>query len=197
MQSIGPQTKFFIHKRMKPKQEGPFAITKVLGPVTYRLKLLTSWWIHNIFHATLLKPYRENEIYWENFTEPPPELVEGEEVYEVKTIHGHRKQGQGYQYYIQWRGYPISDARTCIFWWWQNIGWLQKTPPPLTFLLSPSRHMFPYQHYNMDEELLDCLEIIYDLINFFDDIRLALETEKDLIPIIHWPFNPFKTIGKY
>ena len=129
---------------MKPKQEGPFAITKVLGPVTYRLKLLTSWWIHNIFHATLLKPYRENEIYWENFTEPPPELVEGEEVYEVKTIHGHRKQGQGYQYYIQWQGYPISDARTCIFWWWQNIGWLQKTPPPLTFLLSPSRHMFPY-----------------------------------------------------
>ena len=34
-----------------------------------------------------------NEIYGENFTEPPPELVEGEEVYEVKTICGHRKQG--------------------------------------------------------------------------------------------------------
>ena len=55
-------------------------------------------------------PYRENEIYGENFTEPPPELVEGEEVYEVETIHGHRKQGQGYQYYIQFWGYPISDA---------------------------------------------------------------------------------------
>ena len=65
---------------MKPKQEGPFVITEVLGPVTYRLKLLTSWQIHNVFHATLLKPYRENEIYRENFTEPPPELVEGEEV---------------------------------------------------------------------------------------------------------------------
>ena len=55
--------------------------------------------------------------------------------------------------------------------------------------------MFPYQQYNMDEKLLDCLEIIYDLINFLDDIRLALE--KDLTPIIHQPFDPFKTIGKY
>ena len=45
--------------------------------------------------------------------------------------------------------------------------------------------MFPYQHYNMDEELLDCLEIIYDLIDFLDDIRLALKMEKDLVPIIH------------
>ena len=45
--------------------------------------------------------------------------------------------------------------------------------------------MFPYQQYNVDEELLDCLEIIYNLIDFLDNIRLALETEKDLIPIIH------------
>ena len=57
--------------------------------------------------------------------------------------------------------------------------------------------MFPYQQYNMDKELLDCLEIIYNLINFLDNIRLVLETEKNLIPIIHRPFNPFKTIGKY
>ena len=57
--------------------------------------------------------------------------------------------------------------------------------------------MFPYQQYNVDEKLLDCLEIIYDLINFLDDIRLALETEKDLTPIIQRPFDPFKTIGKY
>ena len=66
--------------------------------------------IHNVFHATLLKPYRENEIYGENFTEPPPELVEGEEVYEVETIHNHRKLGRGYQHYVQWQGYPISDV---------------------------------------------------------------------------------------
>ena len=57
--------------------------------------------------------------------------------------------------------------------------------------------MFPYQQYNMDKGLLDCFEIIYDLIDFLDDIRLVLETEKDLTPIIHQPFDPFKTIGNY
>ena len=98
------------HKKMKPKREGPFVITEVLGPMTYRLKLLTSWQVHDVFHATLLKPYKENEVYSKNFTRPPPELVEGEEVYEVETILNHRRQGQGYQYYVKWRGYPISDA---------------------------------------------------------------------------------------
>ena len=64
--------------------------------------------IHSVFHSTLLKAYRENEIYRENFT--PPELVDGEEVYEIETILNHRKRGQGYQYYVKWWGYPISDA---------------------------------------------------------------------------------------
>jgi hypothetical protein len=102
--------KTIYHKKMKPKREGPFPITEVLGPVTYRLKLPASWRIHNVFHAALLRPYKENEVYGKNFTEPPPELVEGEEVYEVETILNHRKRGRGYQYFVKWRGYPISDA---------------------------------------------------------------------------------------
>ena len=98
------------HKKMKPKREGPFTITEVLGPVTYRLKLPTTWRIHDVFHATLLRPYKENETYGPNYTEPPPELLEGEEVYEIETILNHRKRGRGYQFYVKWRGYPISDA---------------------------------------------------------------------------------------
>ena len=46
--------KTVYHKKMKPKQEGPFPITEVLGPVTYRLQLPAMWRIHNIFHAALL-----------------------------------------------------------------------------------------------------------------------------------------------
>ena len=41
------------HKKIAPKREGPFEIKEVLGPVTYPLKLLTTWKIH-VFHATLL-----------------------------------------------------------------------------------------------------------------------------------------------
>ena len=102
--------KTIYHKKMKPKREGPFQITEVLGPVTYRLQLPATWRIHNVFHAALLRLYKENEVYGDNFVEPPPELEEGEEVYEVETILNHRKRGRGYQYFIKWRGYPITDA---------------------------------------------------------------------------------------
>ena len=99
--------KTIYHKKMKPKREGPFIITEVLSPITYRLKLPITWRIHNIFHATLLRPYKENDTYRTNFKEPQPELLEGEEVYEIETILNHWKCGQGYQYLIKWTGYPI------------------------------------------------------------------------------------------
>ena len=44
--------KTMYHKKMKPKRKGPFTITEVLRPVTYRLQLPTSWRIHNVFHTT-------------------------------------------------------------------------------------------------------------------------------------------------
>ena len=69
--------KTIYHKKMKPKREEPFVITEVWGPVTYRLLLPASWRIHNVFHATLLRKYKENEVYGENFMEPPPELEIG------------------------------------------------------------------------------------------------------------------------
>jgi Chromo (CHRromatin Organisation MOdifier) domain len=95
-------------------KEGPFKIDEILGPVTYQLKLLESWRIHNVFHATLLRPYIKNEVYGNNYPRPLPELLEGEEVYEVKTILKHRRRGRGYQYYVKWRGYPITEAT------WEN-----------------------------------------------------------------------------
>ena len=49
---------------MAPKQEGPFEIEEVLGLGTYQLKLPENW---KIFHATLLRPYKENKVYGENY----------------------------------------------------------------------------------------------------------------------------------
>ena len=98
------------HKKMAPKREGPFKILEKLGPVTYQLELPSTWKIHNVFHATLLKHYQETEVHEGNFPRPPPELLEGEEVYEVKNILKHQKRGQGYQFFVQWKGYLISEA---------------------------------------------------------------------------------------
>ena len=102
--------KMNYHKKIRPKREGPFEITKVISPVTYRLKLPPTWKIHPIFHTTLLRPYKETDVYGANFPRPPPEVIEGEDTYEVEWILKHRKRGRGYQYYVAWKGYPISEA---------------------------------------------------------------------------------------
>jgi Chromo (CHRromatin Organisation MOdifier) domain len=102
------------HKKIAPKREGPFKIDEVLGPVTYQLKLPESWKIYNVFHATLLWPYIKNKVYGKNYPKPLPELLEGEEVYKVETILRHWRRGRGYQYYVKWKGYQITEAT------WEN-----------------------------------------------------------------------------
>ena len=67
------------HKKMAPKSEGPFQISKVLRPVTYQLDLPPTWKIHNVFHAVLLMPYIKNEVHRPNFLRPPPDIENNEE----------------------------------------------------------------------------------------------------------------------
>ena len=69
------------HKKIKQRREGPFKVTKVIRPVTYQLELPKTWKIHNVFHTTLLRQYKETKVYGGNFLKPPPEVIEGEEVY--------------------------------------------------------------------------------------------------------------------
>ena len=63
-----------------------------------------------MFHAVLLRQYKETEVYGTNFQLPPLELIDGEELYEIENIMKHQKRGRGYQYYIKWKGYPITEA---------------------------------------------------------------------------------------
>ena len=102
--------KTLYHKKIGPKWEGPFEIEEVLGPVTYQLKLPGTWKIHNVFHAILLRPYTETEAHRNNYPRPPPDLLEGEEVYTMEQILKHQHRGRGYQYYILWEGYLITEA---------------------------------------------------------------------------------------
>jgi hypothetical protein len=85
----------------------PFIISKVISPVVYRLTLPPTWKIFPTFHASLLSPYKEMEEHGTNFLEPPPELVGGNEEYEVEKVLGYRTHGQWKkkQYLIKWKGY--------------------------------------------------------------------------------------------
>jgi hypothetical protein len=96
-------------RKLAPKREGPFTISDVLGKVTYRLTLPKQWKIHPVFHAALLTPYIETETHGPNYTNPPPDLVEGEEEFEIESILAHRKLGRSHQYLVKWKGYDSSN----------------------------------------------------------------------------------------
>jgi hypothetical protein len=97
--------------KLAPKRYGPFVITKEISPVAYQIKLPASWGIHNVFHASLLSPYHETANFEPNFSCPPPDLIGGEEEYEVEQIlsHLHHSRSRKLQYFIKWKGYPESD----------------------------------------------------------------------------------------
>ena len=96
--------------KLAPRRYGPFTITEVISPVTYRLCIPEHWKIHNVFHASLLSPYVETPIHGPNFEEPPPELIDDEPEWEVEAIldsqHFGRK--KTLQFRVRWKGYSAA-----------------------------------------------------------------------------------------
>ena len=77
-------------RKLAPKCMGPFEITRVLSPLTYQLQLPCTWKIHDIFHTSLLSPYCSTEAHGPSFPEPPPNIIDNEEEYEVEAILSHK-----------------------------------------------------------------------------------------------------------
>ena len=69
--------------------------------------------IHNVFHMDLLTPYIETQAYGENYPQPPPEIIDGKEEYEVELIIDDHYIRQGWkrkrQFLVKWKGYPRSE----------------------------------------------------------------------------------------
>ena len=99
----------YLTKKIAPKRHGPFEVLEEIGSRAYRIKLPPQWRIHNVFHASLLSPYKETETHGPAFALTPPDTIEGEEEYEVENIVGHRRRGRGYQFLVHWKGYPTSE----------------------------------------------------------------------------------------
>src|SRR5216684_883460 len=97
--------------KLAPKRYGPFEVMKEISLVAYQLHLPVTWNIHDVFHALLLSPYRETNTHRPNYSRPPPDLIKGEEEYEVERIINHRHAGRArtLQYLVKWIGYPEAD----------------------------------------------------------------------------------------
>jgi hypothetical protein len=97
--------------KLGPKRHGPFKVLKQLSEAVYQVEIPRQWKIHNVFHANLIRPYKETELHGPNFTRPPPDLVDGEEEYEVEKIIDKKKKGRGRKtyYLVKWKGYSASE----------------------------------------------------------------------------------------
>jgi Chromo (CHRromatin Organisation MOdifier) domain len=98
-----------LSKKLSSQRYGPFEVLQRISPVTYQIKLPQMWKIHNIFHVNLLTPYHETQAYGTMHSQPPPELINGEEEYEDEEIIDHRTFRQKKQYLVKWLGYPMSE----------------------------------------------------------------------------------------
>ena len=56
--------------------------------------------------------------------------------------------------------------------------------------------MLPFDRtYNVEQEFYQCLEHVYKILYFLEDIvSIALEQKENLTSLLHPPFNPFQTI---
>src|SRR5712672_724149 len=99
-------------QKLSPKRYGPFEVVAKISHLVYKLKIPHTWQIHDVFHASLLTPYKETVEHGKNFLEPPPDVIEGEEEWEVEQLLEKRIFGRSkkLQFLVRWKGYsPAHD----------------------------------------------------------------------------------------
>ena len=91
--------------KLAPRRYGPFLITRVISRTSYQLKLPPQWKVHNVFHTTLLTPYKETPLNGSQNQEPTPELIDGQPEWEVEQILRVRRYRRQVQYLVRWKGF--------------------------------------------------------------------------------------------
>ena len=109
-------------KKLAPKFYGPFKILEKIGTRSYRLELDQRWRIHNVFHVSLLEPYKSSSDPQRTQLRPQPEEIEGEKEFEVeriirsevretrKRVRGRTRITKKLYYLVKWVGYPDDEC---------------------------------------------------------------------------------------
>jgi len=106
-------------KKLDHKNHGPFQVEKIVCPLTVRLTLPRKWKIHNVFHVSLLEPYRTSK-----YRAPPDPTkilqeaddIEQSEEYDIEQVMSSAEQGRDNNkrilYLVQWLDYPERKDST-------------------------------------------------------------------------------------
>jgi len=96
-------------RKLDHKNHGPFQVEKVISPLAVQLTLPWKWKIHNVFHVSLLEPYRLSEH--QALPDPSKVLREADDIepseeYNVDEVLGSTKKGRRVLYLVKWLDYP-------------------------------------------------------------------------------------------
>jgi hypothetical protein len=96
-------------RKMDHKNHGPFQVEKIVSPLAVRLTLPRKWKIHNVFHVSLLEPYRQSNL--RGPVDPSKLLREADDIeqseeYDVDEVLGSTKKGRRVLYLVKWLDYP-------------------------------------------------------------------------------------------
>jgi len=95
--------------KLDHKNHRSFQVGKVISPLAVKLTLPRKWRIHDVFHISLLEPYRAGEmqvildpvkVLWEE------DNIENSKEYNVDEIIGSTKKERQVLYLVKWLDYP-------------------------------------------------------------------------------------------
>ena len=101
-------------RKLRTRFVGPFFVIRRIGKVAYELELPQTWKIHNVFHTSLLRPFKTSS--WTVPIELTAENLELEDTtsYEIEKLLRWRWSGPSgrrqREFLILWADYPIDDA---------------------------------------------------------------------------------------
>ena len=91
-------------KKLSDRRYGPYKVTKIVGPNSYKLKLPQSMKIHPVFNTVKLRPYLKDPISERKQPSRPPPVIDGDNPeWEVEDIADSKLIQGKLHYLVKWK----------------------------------------------------------------------------------------------